>query len=81
MVTDITSLLSKVEGIQEFINRNQISIVTEAWLRSTIMDSVVDITGNSLIREDRSSDCHAGVATYIMNNQLKYSRLNLLSCL
>ena len=82
MVTDITSLVSKVEGIQELINRNQtgIVIVTETWLRSTIMDSVLDITGNSLIRKDRS-DCHAGVSTYIRNNQFKYSRLDLLSCL
>ena len=57
IVTDITSLVSKVKRIQEFINRNQISIVivTETWLRSTIMDSVVDITGYSLIRKDRSS--------------------------
>ena len=83
MVTDITSLLSKVEGIQEFINRNQISIVivTETWLPSITMDSVVDITGYSLIRKDRSSDCHAGVANYIRNNQFKCSRLDLLSYL
>ena len=73
----------KVEGIQEFINRNQIIvvIVTETGLRSTIMDSVVDITGYSLITKDRSSDCHAGVATYLRNNQFKYSRLDLLSFL
>ena len=65
MVTNIRSLVPKIEEIQEFINRNQISIVfvTETWLRSTIMDSVVDITGYSLIRKDRSSDCHGGVAT------------------
>ena len=71
MVTNIRSLVPKIEEIQEFINRNQISIVfvTETWLRSTIMDSVVDITGYSLIRKDRSSDCHGGVAIYIRNNQ------------
>ena len=82
MVTNIRSLVPKIEEIQEFINRNQISIVfvTETWLRSTIMDSVVDITGYSLIRKDRSSDCHGGVAIYIRNNQFKYSRLDLLSC-
>ena len=68
MVTDVTSQVSKVEGIQEFSNRNQIIIVivTETRLRSTIIDSVVDITGYSLIRKDRSSDCHAGVATYCL---------------
>ena len=83
MVTDITSLVSEVEGIKEFINRIQISIVivTATWLRSTVMDSVVDITGYSLIRKDRSSDCHAGVSTYIRNNKFTYSRLDLLSCL
>ena len=66
MVTGTTSQVSKFEGIQEFINRNQIiiAIVTETRLRSTIMDSVVDITGYSLITKDRSSDCHAGAATY-----------------
>ena len=81
MVTGITSQVSKVEGIQESINRDQIIIVivTENRLRSTIMDSVVDITGYSLIRKDRSSDCHAGVATYLRNNQFKHSRLDLLS--
>ena len=83
MVTGITSQVSKVEGIQEFINRNQIIIVivTETRLRSTIMDSVVDITGYSLITKDRSSDCHARVATYLRNNQFTYSRLDLSSCL
>ena len=45
MVTNIRSLVPRIEEIEEFINRNQISIVfvTETWLRTTIMDSVVDI--------------------------------------
>ncbi len=45
MVTNVRSLVRKIEEVQEFLNRNQISIafVTETWLQPTITDSVVNI--------------------------------------
>ncbi len=67
MVTNVRSLVPKIEEVQEFLNRNQISIafVTETWLRPTITDSVVNIVGYSLMRRDRLSDSHGGICIYI----------------
>ncbi len=63
MMTNVRSLVPKIEEVQEFLNRNQISIafVTETWLLPTIADSVVNIVGYSLMRRDRLSDSHGGI--------------------
>ena len=69
MVTNVRSLVPKIEEVQEFLNRNQISIafVTETWyrLRPTITDSVVNIVGYSLMRRDRLSDSHVRWYLYL----------------
>ncbi len=75
-------MVPKIEEVQEFLNRNQISIpfVTETWLRPTITDSVVNIVGYSLMRRDRLSNSHGGISIYIKNDRFKYRKLESLSC-
>ena len=50
MITNVRSLVHKIDEVQEFLNRNDISIafITETWLRPHIVDSVIDIPGCTL---------------------------------
>ena len=47
MITNVRSLTPKIEEVQEFLNRNDITMafITEIWLKRTIMDSVINIPG------------------------------------
>ena len=47
MLSNVMSLVPKVDEVLEFIHRNQISLVfiTETWLKASIPDSVVNIPG------------------------------------
>ena len=69
MITNVRSLTTKIDEVQEFLNRNDISIafITETWLRPAIVDSVIDIPGYTVLRKDRISDNHDGVCLYLRN--------------
>jgi hypothetical protein len=62
MITNVRSLTPKIEEVQEFLNRNDITMafITETWLKPTIMDSVISIPGYTVLRKDRASDNHGG---------------------
>ena len=82
MVSNTMSLAPKIVEMEEFVARNKVSLafITETWLKSTVMDSVVDIPGYSIIRKDRSSEEHGGVCLYIKDGCFKYKQLNDISC-
>ena len=67
MVANTMSLAPKILEVQEFVLRNNVSLafITETWLKSTIVDSIVDIPGYNVIRRGRSSEDHGGVCLYI----------------
>ena len=44
------------------------------------MDSVVDIPGYTIFRNDRTSDTHDGMCLYIEDGYSKYQQLSGLSC-
>ena len=76
------SLAPKIVEVEEFIVRNKVSMafITETWLKSTVVDSVVGISGYSIIRRDRSSEEHGGVCLYIMDGCFKVKLLSDISC-
>ena len=82
MVSNTMSLAPKIVEVEEFVARNKVSLafITETWLKSTVMDSVVDIPGYSIIRKDRSSEEHGGMCLYIKDGCFKYKQLNDISC-
>lgn len=82
MVTNVMSLAPKITEMQEFIERNKISLafVAETWLKSAVEDTVVDIPGFSVVRRDRASNAHGGVCLYIEDNYFKFKKLEELSC-
>ena len=64
------SLVPKMCEVSEFI--------TETWLRSSVVDSVIDIPGYSVLRRDRQSDHHVGICLYVKD--ASYKKLDELSC-
>lgn len=54
--------------------------MTETWLKSTILDSVIHIPGYSIIRRDRRVEDHGGVCLYLKDGCFKYKQLDELSC-
>ena len=75
------SVVPKMSEVCEFLLRNKVSpaFMTETWLQSSIAVSIIDIPGYSVLRRDRSSDHHGGVCLYI-NAEIRYKRLDALSC-
>jgi len=54
--------------------------LTETWLKSTILDTVVDIPGYNIMRRDWSSDNHGGVCLYIKDGNFRYKQVEERSC-
>ena len=82
MVGNVMSLIPKIDQVQEFIFRNNTSIIfsTETWLKSLILDIVVDIPGYTIIRRDREHDDHGSVCIYFKKNNFRYKVSKELSC-
>ena len=60
-------------------NKVSLAFIIETWLQSFIAVSIIDIPGYSVLRSDSSSDHHGGVCLYI-NAEIRYKRLDALSC-
>lgn len=70
-LTNLNCLTNKVFHVDQFCREENISIfsVTESWLQPLIKDSVVNIDGYSLYRQDFvSSVPKFGVCVYVKNN-------------
>ena len=82
MVSNVMSLVPKVDEVQEFINYNEIDLafITETWLKKSIPNSVINIEDFSIIRRDRFTSCHGGVCLYVKNNYSKYQVLDEVKC-
>jgi len=82
MLSNVMSLVPKVDEVREFISRNSVEVafITETWLKESVSDTVVNIPGFSLIRKDRKSDAHGGVCTYIKESNIKYKQIDDLNC-
>jgi hypothetical protein len=54
LLTNVMSLVSKVDELREFLLRYEISLafITETWLNGLIQDSVVTIPGYTTFRRD-----------------------------
>ena len=82
MLANVMSLAPKMDEVSEFITRNHINLafVTETWLKDSVLDTVVDIPGFAIVREDRKTLEHGGVCVYIQEKRCKYKQLNDLKC-
>ena len=82
MVADAMSLTPKITEVQEFIDRNKVSLalVTETWLKSAVEDTVVDIPGFSIVRRDRASNAHGGVCLHIKDDYFRFKKPKELTC-
>ncbi|CAH3147823.1 unnamed protein product, partial [Porites evermanni] len=77
IVVDAMSLAPKITEVQEFIDRNKVSLafVTETWLKSAVEDTAVDIPGFSIVRRDRASNAHGGVCLHIKDDYFRFKKL------
>ena len=82
MVTDAMSLAPKITEVQEFTDRNKVTLtfVTETWLKSAVEDTVVDIPGFSIVRRDRASNAHGNVCLHIKDDYFRFNKLKELRC-
>ena len=65
---------------REHICRPLESSETSTWLKPTIMDSVINLPGYTVLRKDLASDNHGGVYLYIRNDYLMHTQLRDLAC-
>ena len=63
MLTNVRSLVPKLDEVQEFLFRNDINFafITETWLKESIAESIINIPGYTVFRRDRKNDDHGGV--------------------
>jgi hypothetical protein len=82
MLSNVMSLVPKIDEVNEFIIRNEINLalITETWLKESMSDSVIDIPNFTLLCRDRTLQNHGGVCAYIRESQYKYKRLDDLNC-
>ena len=61
-VSNVRSLAPKIDEVSEFLLRHQIDLafITETWLKESIDDSVVSISGYCVFRRDRKTDVSWG---------------------
>lgn len=76
MVADAMSLAPKITEVQEFTDRNKVTLafVTETWLKSAVEDTVVDIPGFSIVRRDRASNAHGNVCLHIKDDYFRFNK-------
>ena len=67
ILCNVMSLVPKINEVRPYvINTNaDVAVFTETWLKSSILDSVIDIPGFRIIRKDRMERIHGGVCLYI----------------
>ena len=80
MVSNVMSLAPKIDKVQEFLLRSDISLafIMETWLKETIVDSAVHIPGYIIIRKERVVNNHGGVCFYLRDGSFKYQQLDEL---
>ena len=69
-VSNVMSLAPKIDELRIFLNTHEFDLccITETWLKDSIDDSVVDISGYNIIRKDRTHKLHGGVALYVKDS-------------
>ena len=82
MLTNVRSLVPKLDEVQEFLFRNDINFafITETWLKESIAESIINIPGYTVFRRDRKNDDHGGVCAYIRTEKCNYRRMDELNC-
>ena len=63
LVSNVGSLVPKMREVSKFILWNKVNyaFVIETWLRSSVVDSVIDIPSYSVVQRDHQSDHHGGI--------------------
>ena len=81
MLANTMSLVPKLSEVEELILREKIQVccITETWLKDHISDTVVNIEGYNITRNDRSSHEHGGVCVYVKED-VKYEIPEKLRC-
>lgn len=69
-VSNLMSLAPKIDELRIFLNTHKFDCccITETWLKDSIDDSVVDISGYNIISKDRTHKLHGGVALYVKDS-------------
>ena len=57
-----------------------LAFITETWLKESISESIVNIQGFTILRNNRISNNHGGVCVYVKDDNIKYRVLDELSC-
>ena len=67
-------------GVKICKTRSQ-KFITETWLKESIDDSVLSISGYCVFRRDRKTDSHGGVCIYVNTERLNnFTVLDDLNC-
>ena len=69
-VSKVISLAPKIDELRIFMNIHKFNLccITETWLKDSINDSVVDISGSNIMRKDRTHRLHGGVALQVKDS-------------
>ena len=74
---NVRSLVKKMDELRHFVHKHNIDVmcVQESWLSNLIGDSIVSITGYTIIRADRPNGSgYGGVAIYV-REKLEFTQL------
>jgi hypothetical protein len=73
MLLNARSLINKTDELELLVITNDIDIacITETWLKETVPDKAVAVSGMTLVRNDRTYGTGGGVALYV-NNKIPF---------
>ena len=73
MLLNARSLINKTDELELVVITNDIDIacITETWLKETVPDKAVAVSGMTLVRNDRTYGTGGGVALYV-NNKIPF---------
>ena len=80
LLTNPQSLASKINEVRSvmLVEKPDLGFFTETWLRETISDNQICISGYTFVGKSRSADIHGGVGLYI-EDSIRFGTLDNLS--
>ena len=74
LVANVRSVINKVDELESvaYVNNADVICITESWLNTSILDSMISLSNFVQFRKDRVHSCGGGVCIYI--NEKIYCR-------
>ncbi|CAB4038401.1 Hypothetical predicted protein, partial [Paramuricea clavata] len=67
LVANVRSIINKIDELQLVAQINQVEVIciTESWLNTSVVDSMISLSNFIQFRNDRTYSCGGGVSIYI----------------